>query len=66
MAVEGLRALEAAATRLGIWDDAARWATHRAAILHGIDTSLTYAHAVLPLVQLGFLVPSRVRDSLCF
>lgn len=40
-AVEGLRALAAAATRLGRDADATKWSAIRARILHGINTMLT-------------------------
>jgi aspartate aminotransferase-like enzyme len=41
-AVEGLRALSTAATRLGNEPEAARWEAHRAAILTGINSALTH------------------------
>jgi hypothetical protein len=44
-AVEGLRALAAAATRLNLVADAATWTSHRTDILAGIETHLTYSDA---------------------
>ena len=45
-AAEGLRALADAATALGHTADAALWKGWRDKVLHGIDTSLTYADEI--------------------